>query len=94
MPNFIIKLTEKETKKDFYFKWSTIVDSAVSAVLTFEEAKAHLASIFSGEELKEVLINLETKGTSTPFYSLRECLDTNADGCRSYKDMIKLYANG
>ncbi len=91
MPKFIIKLTDKKKKKDYYLEWSTLVDSATSGAMSFEEAKALLAKIFSRNQLRKVLSDLNLRGVSTPFYTLQDCLYTNSDGCRSYDEMIKQY---
>ncbi len=75
MPNFIVRLTDKKTKIDYYVNWSTIVDAPTSEPFTFAKAKKEIIKNFGRKvEAHRAIESLTTKGVSSPYEDLKDVL--------------------
>jgi hypothetical protein len=85
MPRHIIKLTDKETKEDFYLEWSTVVDAPITNGMTLEEFEVYYQQEYGEAELKYLekrLERVEKKGTSSLLggHTLEDLISINKAG--------------
>lgn len=67
MGQFIIKITDESTKKDYYMEWCTVVDSPITYGMSLEEFKEHYQAEYGKEsmqKLEERLSRVEKTGCS------------------------------
>lgn len=76
MPKFIVKLTDKKTKIDYYLNWSTIVDAPTSEPVALKDAMEYLLESFVSKGLGiKAYNNLIKTGCSSPYYSANEVIE-------------------
>lgn len=88
MGRYIIKLTDKISKKDFYLEWSTVVDVPVTFGMSLGEFKDYYLSEYGNscyEKLVDRLLRVEEKGTSAIGETLSEILHCNRAGRKEGK---------
>jgi len=90
MPNFIVKLTDKKAKIDYFVDWSTIIDAPTSEPMTLEQAKAELKKRFKGSVVEGVkaINSLIKNGVSSPYENLKDVLWCSD---HSKKELLEIY---
>jgi len=68
MGQYIVKLTDKKAKKEYYMEWSTVVDSPTTNGMSLEDFKLHYKNQYGAsgvDGLEKRLIRVEEKGCSS-----------------------------
>lgn len=100
MPVFIAKFTSKETKKDYYLEWSTVVDAPVTFGMSIDDFKSYYRRRYGEDaiaKLPERLERVEAKGTSSMTETLAELIKLNrageAENELDYDDIVEDYCD-
>jgi len=99
MSRYIIKLTDKKTKKDYYLEWSTIVDAPVTWGMTLKEFKKYYKAQYGRaglDELPSRLQRVEATGTSSMHkLTAEDCIAGNRAGKKevhlTYEEIVSYY---
>ena len=85
MPRYIAKFTDKETGKDYYCEWSTLVDAPVTGLVDLDTFKAYYLQQYGENgmvEFEERMQRVSNTGVSARYGydSVQELIEGNRSG--------------